>query len=124
MPSDQLPSDQPMAGEDPTPDAADTSPTIPETALPPVYARVLAFLAILVGGACGGFIGYAFGSLGGFSDLATGFITLIVGLGFAAGVAVVAVLTLRALGEWETIREQGPEAIRAARAARAGRAKS
>ncbi len=113
-----------MVGASPAPDPADTEPTTPETALPPVYARVLAFLAILLGGACGGFIGYAFASLGGFSDLAIGLITLVVGLGFAGGVAVIAVLTLRALGEWETIREQGPAAITAARAARAGRAKS
>jgi len=97
---------------------------LPETALPPVYARVLAYLAILLGGACGGFIGYAFGDLGGFSDLATGFLTLAIGIACAAGVAVVAVLTLRALGEWETIRKQGPEAMRAARAAQANDGKS
>jgi hypothetical protein len=85
---------------------------------------VLAFVSVLLGGACGGFIGYAFGTLGGFSDIATGVIAMVVGLGLAGGVAVVAVLTLRALGEWETIRAQGPEAVRAARAARAARGKS
>ncbi len=91
----------------------------PSTALPPVTARVLAFLAVLIGGAAGGFIGYAFGSIGGFGSIATGILTLVCGLGFAGGVAVIGVLTLRALGEWSTIREQGPEAMRAARAARA-----
>ena len=94
------------------------APATPETALPPVWARVLAFVAVLIGGAAGGFIGAAFGSLGGFGPVATGVITLVCGLGFAGGVAVVAVLTLRAFGEWRTIREQGPAAVRAARAAR------
>lgn len=96
----------------------------PATALPSVMARVLAFVCVLVGGAAGGFIGYAFGSLGGFGSVATGILTLLVGLGCAGGVAVIAVLTLRALGEWNTIREQGPEAVRAAKAARSGRARS
>ncbi len=115
---------------DPSSDASgdpNSEPTIeqgPETALPPVWARALAFVSILLGGACGGFIGYAFGTIGGFSELATGVIALVVGLGLAGGVAVIAVLTLRALGEWETIRAQGPEAVRAARAARAARGKS
>lgn len=96
----------------------------PDTALPPRAARLLAFLAVLVGGAAGGFIGHAFGSLGGFGAFATGLITLVVGLGAAGGVAVVAVLTLRALGEWQTIRDSGPAAVRAARASRQGPARS
>jgi len=94
---------------------------LPQTALPPVAARVLAFLSVFIGAAAGGFIGYAFGELGGFGSVATGFLTLLVGLGFAGGVAVIAVLTLRALGEWQTIRRQGPEAVRAARAERSAR---
>jgi hypothetical protein len=77
------------------------------SALPPVGARVLAFLSVLVGGLAGGFIGYAFGDLGGFGDLATGLLLVAGALLGAGGVAVVAVLTLRALGEWETIRRSG-----------------
>jgi hypothetical protein len=77
------------------------------SALPPVGARVLAFLSVLVGGLAGGFIGYAFGDLGGFSDVATGLLLVAGALLGAGGVAVVAVLTLRALGEWETIRRSG-----------------
>jgi len=100
-----LPADSPRAPDD------------PDSALPSVTARVLAFLAVLVGGAAGGLIGYAFADLGGFGTVATGAITLVTGLGFAGGVAVIAVLTLRALGEWGTIREQGPDAVRQARAA-------
>ena len=89
----------------------------PESELPSVGARLLAFVAVLAGGAAGGFIGHAFGVLGGFSDFATGVITLLVGLGAAAGVAVIAVLTLRAFGEWNTIRRRGPRAVREAKVA-------
>jgi hypothetical protein len=78
------------------------------SALPSVGARVLAFLAIVVAGVCGGLIGYAIvhvqchkacttpeglGALGG-AALAAG------------GVAVVAVLVLRAMGEWRRIKEE------------------
>lgn len=82
-----------------------TSPENPEYApssLPPRRARVLAFLAIVVGGVCGGLIGY------GFTDLTctTNCTTLAGGFGVlgavvgAAGVGVVAILGLRAMGEW------------------------
>lgn len=86
------------------------------TALPPVGARVLAFVAILVGGLCGGLIGWsvidlqcgaegddpaavearadedctAWNGLGGVVGAAAG----------AGGVAVVSVLVLRAMAEW------------------------
>ncbi|MFV0315685.1 MAG: hypothetical protein ACK5O2_01825 [Microthrixaceae bacterium] len=80
------------------------SATGPQSALPPLWARVVAFGSVLLGGAAGGFIGAAFGRLGNFGPLATGALLLVCGLGFAGGVAVVAVLTLRALGEWNTIR--------------------
>lgn len=71
-----------------------------------MLARVLAFVAIAIGGAAGGLIGYAFAELGGFGGAATGAVTLLSALGGAGGVAVVAVLTLRAFGEWTTIRER------------------
>ncbi len=82
----------------------------PESELPSVGARVLAFLAILVGGAAGGMIGYAFAELGGFEGVGAGAVTLLAALVGAGGVAVVAVLTLRAHGEWRSIRrrEAGP----------------
>lgn len=86
---------------------ADTAPgTDPESALPSVLARALAFGAILVGGAAGGLIGYAFADLGGFGGAAVGLVTFLGAVVGAGGVAVVAVLTLRALGEWETIRRR------------------
>lgn len=76
----------------------------PESALPSVLARVLAFVSIFVGAAAGGLIGYSFAKLGGFGDTAIGLLTLGAVLVGAGGVAVVAVLTLRAFGEWDTIR--------------------
>ena len=78
----------------------------PESELPSVTARVLAFLSVVVGGAAGGLIGYAFADLGGFEGAGMGAVTLLAALVGAGGVAVVAVLTLRALGEWRTIRER------------------
>ena len=71
---------------------------------------MLAFVAILVGGACGGLIGYAVVDL-----QCTGDCTPPSGLGVSAGavvgalgVAVVAVLALRAMGEWRTIDTPEP----------------
>jgi len=80
-------------------------PNGPESALPPVGARVLAFVAILLGGACGGVIGAAVVNIQCSGDCTTpsslaGLFGAILG---ALGVAVVAVLALRAMGEWRTI---------------------
>ena len=82
------------------------SPTELRPATPSRGARVLAFAAILLAGLCGGLIGYAVTDLQTEGTLAAG-IGGIVGAGFAAGgVAVVAVLALRAMTEWRTIDEQ------------------
>jgi hypothetical protein len=83
------------------------------SALPSVGARILAFGAILVAGICGGFIGFAFVDLQCTGDCGTASaIGGLVGAVLAAvGVAVVAVLTLRAMGEWKTI-QQRPEGAR------------
>ena len=78
----------------------------PESALPSVGARVLAFASILLGGLTGGLIGAAFARLGHFGGAAAGVVLLVSALLGAGGVAVVAVLTLRALGEWETNRRR------------------
>jgi hypothetical protein len=104
-----MPSTGAPAPADGAPDGAAVDP---ESALPSVTARVLAFGSILVGGVAGGFIGYAFADIGGFGGASVGFLTFICALMGAGGVAVVAVLTLRALGEWETIRRRDPEAAR------------
>jgi hypothetical protein len=80
------------------------------SALPPVGARVLGFVAILLAGLCGGVIGYAFVDL-----QCTGDCGVLTGLGAlagavigAVGVAVVVVLALRAMGEWRTIQHEEP----------------
>jgi hypothetical protein len=78
------------------------------TALPSVGARLLAFGLILLAGACGGFIGYAFVDLQttGDATVATGIGALVGAVVFAGGTAVVTVLTLRAMGEWRTIQDR------------------
>jgi hypothetical protein len=69
---------------------------------------VLAFVSILVGGLCGGLIGWAFvdlqcdGDCGVVAGL-TGLAGAVIGAG---GVAVVAVLALRAMGEWRTVQHK------------------
>lgn len=82
------------------------APSGVESALPSVGARILAFSAIVVGGICGGLIGYAFVDIQCVGDCGTpaaigGLVGALIG---ALGVSVVAVLTLRAMGEWKTIQ--------------------
>ncbi len=74
-------------------------------------ARILAFGAIIVAGVCGGLIGYAFTDLQCEGDCTTANgLSAIVGAAIAAGgVAVVAILALRAMGEWKTIRTSEDE---------------
>ena len=107
---------------------ADRPPTGPRiaraytpTALPSVTARVLAFLAILIGGVCGGLIGFSVTDLqcGNDDDPVAaveagrdpddgedGCTTWAAGGGLigaavaAGGTAVVSVLVLRAMAEW------------------------
>lgn len=78
----------------------------PASALPSVGARALSFVAILVAGACGGLIGHAVVAVQCRGRCATPKAAgAIVGAVIAAaGVAVVAVLVLRAVGEWRTIK--------------------
>ena len=71
-----------------------------------MLAPGLAFVSVLLGGAASGLIGYAFADVGGLEGAAVGALTLVAALIGAGGVAVVAVLTLRAFGEWETIRSR------------------
>ena len=85
----------------------DDAPPTP-SALPSVRARVLAFVAIVVAGACGGLIGY--GVVGvqctGTCTTAKGWGLLTGALIGAVGVAVIAVLVLRAMGEWRVIQSR------------------
>ena len=78
----------------------------PVSALPSVAARVAAFVAIFVGGIGGATIGASFSSLqcDGYCDVWIGSSLWLGSIIGALGVALIAVLTLRALGEWNTIR--------------------
>ncbi|MDQ3757815.1 MAG: hypothetical protein M3394_08195 [Actinomycetota bacterium] len=79
----------------------------PLSALPSPRARALAFAAILVGGLCGSLIGWSFVDLQctGACGTPNGIGALVGGVIAAGGVAVVSVLTLRAMGEWRRISE-------------------
>lgn len=110
------------------PDAVD--PEVPpvgrapiSSSLPSSGARVLAFLAIVVGGVCGGLIGWKVTvlSVAGPDDgLLPGLGGLLGALVGAGGVAIAAVLVLRAMTEWSVIVETGDPSAgrRAARGAR------
>lgn len=80
----------------------------PLSAIPPVAARVIAFTAILLGGLAGGLIGYALVDLQCHGDCAVAKgIGLLTGAAIcAAGMAIVAVLALRAMGEWREIADR------------------
>lgn len=80
----------------------------PLSALPSPVARALAFAAILVGGLAGGLIGYALVDLQCEGDcaLGLGLGTLAGAVAAAGGTAVVAVLVLRAIGEWTEIQDR------------------
>lgn len=83
----------------------------PLSALPSPAARALAFAAILIAGAVGGLIGYGFVDLQCDGDCATpnGIGAVTGALFFAAGVAMAAVVTLRAMGEWRRIKAESDE---------------
>jgi len=86
----------------------DTQPTVVPSALPSGRARALAAVAILIGGVCGAMIGFSFAELQCSGDCTTWKgIGLLIGAAMASiGVAVVAVLTLRAMDEWQTTTER------------------
>lgn len=75
----------------------------PASAAPPLFARVLAVVAIVVAGLCGGLIGYAVMDLQCDDGCTTtaGFVGVGSAVVAAGGVAIVAVLTLRAMSEWQ-----------------------
>ncbi len=80
----------------------------PTAPLPSPAARALAVAAIVIAGLCGGLIGFAVADL-----QCTGDCGVLVGIGAllgaviaAGGVAIVAVLALRAMAEWDTVQER------------------
>jgi hypothetical protein len=80
----------------------------PLSAIPPVTARAIAFTAILLGGLAGGLIGFALVDLQceGDCGLAKGIGLLVGAVACAIGMAIVAVLALRAMGEWREIADR------------------
>lgn len=74
----------------------------PLTAIPSRRARALAFVSILVAGLCGALIGSSFVRIqcDDGCTMAAGLAGVAGAAIFAGGVAVVAVLVLRAMGEW------------------------
>ena len=88
------------------PDDPPASSRSPISAAPSRLARALALGAIIVGGVCGGLIGYAFVDLQCSGDCSTpnGIGLLIGAVSSAVGVAVIVVLALRAMGEWHATK--------------------
>jgi hypothetical protein len=80
----------------------------PLSAIPPVAARVVAFAVILLGGLAGGLIGYALVDLqcDGDCTIAEGIGLLVGAVACAIGLAIVAILALRAMGEWREISDR------------------
>ena len=78
------------------------------SALPSVGVRVGAFAAILLSGLAGALIGYSLISLqcDGDCGLATGLGLLIGAVVAAGGMSIVAVLVMRAIGEWREIEDR------------------
>jgi hypothetical protein len=78
------------------------------SALPSVGIRVAAFVSILVAGLAGGFIGYSLIELQceGDCGLATGLGLLVGAVVAALGMAIVAVLVMRAIGEWREFEDR------------------
>lgn len=80
----------------------------PLSALPSPAARAAAFVAILLGGVAGAVIGYTLVKLQctGSCDTPKGLGLLIGAVIAAGGMSIVAVLVLRALGEWRQIEQR------------------
>ena len=90
-----------------------SDPLIPEetrplSAIPSVGTRVAAFVAILVAGLAGGLIGFALVDLQceGDCGVPLGLGLLAGAVSAAVGMAVVAVLVMRAIGEWREIEDR------------------
>jgi hypothetical protein len=92
----------------PTPSQHDSAPVErPLSALPPRGARIAAFCSIACGGLAGGLIGFALVDLqcSGSCDVPEGIGVFVGATLTAAGMGVVAVLVLRALGEWKELQD-------------------
>lgn len=91
-----------------------TDPDRPLSALPSPAARITAFVSILLGGFAGGLIGYLLVDVQceGDCGLPLGLGVLAGSVAAAVGMAIVAVLVLRAVGEWRQLEEIDPDVRR------------
>ena len=85
------------------------------TALPSALARGIAFASILVASVCGGIVGFAIADLSCEGDCGWwGLLGAVVGsLSTSVGVAIICVLVLRAMSEWEdqaSVQQRGGRA--------------
>lgn len=80
----------------------------PLSAIPPVTARIIAFVVILLGGLAGALIGYALVDLQCEGECAAprGIGLLTGAVICAGGMAIVSILALRAMGEWREISDR------------------
>ncbi|MEL6892620.1 MAG: hypothetical protein AAFP84_13550 [Actinomycetota bacterium] len=97
----------------PTPNRSPVTPDDPDgerplSALPPVGVRLGAFAAVCLSGLAGAVIGYSLVSLQCDGDCAVPLgIGILVGALIASiGMAIVAVLVMRALGEWREVEDR------------------
>jgi hypothetical protein len=81
------------------------------SALPSRRVRAVAFAAVVVAGLAGGLIGWSFADIQCTGDCGTasGIGGLIGAVVAAGGVAVVAVLAMRAMGEWRRIQDDAAD---------------
>jgi hypothetical protein len=88
--------------------APPTDPGRSLSAIPPVGVRVAAFAAICLSGLAGALIGYSLVALqcDGACAVPKGLGLLAGALAAAVGMAVVAVLVMRAMGEWREIEDR------------------
>ena len=84
----------------------------PLSALPSPLARALAFAAIVIGGFLGGLVGWLFVAVQSDNRVAAALSAAVFALGFAIGTSVVAVLVLRAMGEWRPAEDRPVEVRR------------
>ena len=78
----------------------------PLSALPSVGVRVGAFVAICLSGFAGALIGYSLISLQCDCGLPLGLGIIVGAVVAAGGMAIVAVLVMRALGEWREVEDR------------------
>ena len=98
----------PLGAHGPGVRISDVSDPRPLSAIPPVGARITAFIVILFGGLAGALIGFALVDLQCDGNCATpkGLGLLTGAIVCAGGMAIVAVLALRAMGEWREINDR------------------